>query len=129
MSLSAMRQFKRDAGKDLWYTLVSFLECYALNSDDADLTLMRKLYAVVDFETASHVFHCLAKEEDSYIELEQIQDAMFRVGWRPNNEDEFAQPWPLIMVQVATQIDKTFNEVIAVKKKEQTGSPLISERQ
>lgn len=122
MTLASMRQFKQATDKDLWFTLISFLDTYMRHEDDHPVTLMRKLYETVDFETASHVFHCLAKQEDSSIELEQLQDAMFRAGWRPTDEGEYGQPWPLIMIQIATDIDKSFNEVIDVKKKEQTGS-------
>jgi len=119
MNLSAMKKFKSATGKDLWFTLVSFLECYVENSDKEPLSLMRALYDCVDFELASHALHVLAQEEDKFIELEQIQDAMFRVGWRPVEEDEnnFTQPFPLVLVALATDIDKEFSEAITLKKK------------
>lgn len=123
MSLSAMREFKNRTGKDLWFTLLSFLECYVSNMNAAPLTLMSKLAGCVDFETASEVFYCLVKGAESGIELEQIQDAMFRVGWRPveSNNSEFIEPYPLVLVGIATQIDTQFKNEIPVKKKEQIG--------
>lgn len=129
MSLDAMRQFKRETGKDLWFTLISFLDVFVRNQDESDLTLMRLLYETVDFETASHVFHCLAHAENSSLEVEQMQDAMFRVGWRPNELGEQAQPWPLVMYKVAIDIDKAFSEVVSVKKKAQTGEASTNDSQ
>ena len=123
MSLAAMRRFKTATGKDLWYTLVAFLECYVENNDQPVLTQMKSLYNCVDFELASHVLHTLAQEENKSIELEQIQDAMFRVGWRPveSEDSEFIQPYPMILVDIANQVDKQFSEVVDVKKKIPTG--------
>lgn len=85
---------------------------------------MRALYQCVDFETASEAFHALVKQGDSSIELEQIQDAMFRVGWRPveDEDSDFIQPWPLILFDVANKIDQEFRATVSdIKKKEQTG--------
>ena len=123
MNLSAMKKFKSATGRDLWFTLVSFLECYTENIDKPVLTLMKSLYECIDFETASHVLHVLAQEEDKFIELEQIQDSMFRVGWRPVSDEnsDFIQPYPLILTAIANDIDKQFSEAINVKKKEQNG--------
>lgn len=124
MNLDAMRQFKTKTGKDLWYTLISFLETYVENQEKPVLTLMKSLYNCVDFETASHILHVLAQQEDKSIEFEQIQDAMFRVGWRPVEDEnsEFIQPYTVVLVDIANKIDAQFKEAIGdVKKKAQTG--------
>lgn len=124
MNLAAMRQFKTKTNKDLWCTLVTFLECYIMNQSKPTLTFMKSLYQCVDFETASEAFHALIKQGDSSIELEQIQDAMFRVGWRPveDEESDFIQPWPLVLFDAASQVDREFREALGdLKKKEPTG--------
>jgi len=124
MSLDAMKQFKSKTGKDLWFTLVSFLEAYIENEGKPVLTLMKSLYNCVDFETASQILHVLAQQEDKSIELEQIQDAMYRVGWRPVEDEnsEFIQPYPIVLFDIAKQIDKQFKEALGdVKKKALTG--------
>jgi hypothetical protein len=124
MNLAAMRQFKAKTNKDLWCTLITFLECYIMNQSKPTLTLMKALYQCVDFETASEAFHALIKQGESSIELEQIQDAMFRVGWRPCDEEdsEFIQPWPLVLFDVAQKIDAEFREALGdIKKKAPTG--------
>jgi len=124
MNLDAMRQFKAKTGKDLWFTLVSFLESYIENQDKPTLTLMRSLYQCVDFETASEALHALVKQGDNSIELEQLQDAMFRAGWRPIEDEnsEFIQPWPLVLFDLANQVDTEFKEALGdIKKKQPTG--------
>lgn len=117
MSLSAMKQFKSATGDDLWFTLIKVFETYLKHSDKPMLTLLRELYTCIDFEKASHVFHALIQAEDKSVELEQIQDAMFRVGWRPVDEEDSAkrQPYPLVLVQAAHLIDEQLTEVIKKK--------------
>lgn len=119
MSLQAMRDFKRATNKDLWFTLVSVLEVYFANLDKPVLTLLKALYEAVDFETASYAIHYLIKAEDKSIELEQIQDAMFRVGWRPVEDDdsEYRQPYPIVLVQMSKAIDSQLSDEVDVKKK------------
>lgn len=125
MSLAAMREFKTNTGKDLWFTLLSYLECYVAHANEPTITLMAKLTACVDFDTASQALYSLVKAAEPGTELEQLQDGMFRVGWRPveEEESEFIQPYPLVLVDIATQIDGQFKREIPLKKKEQTGSP------
>lgn len=117
MSLKAMRQFKTATGKDLWYVLIHAFETYLKHADKPVLTLLRELYGCVDFETASHALHCLIQAEDKTIELEQVQDAMMRVGWRPieDEDSEMRQPYPLVLVQAAQLIDSQLTEVIKKK--------------
>jgi len=123
MNLAAMKQFKERTGLDLWFTLVAFLECYVENQHKPTLTLMRALFQKLDFETASEVLYCLIQQAEKSIEIEQLQDAMFRVGWRPVDaeDSEFRQPWPLVMVDIANQIDRQLQQAIDVKKKAPAG--------
>jgi len=115
MSLQAMREFKTATGKDLWYCLMLVFETYLKNSDKPVFTLLRELYGAVDFDTASQMFHALI--DDKSIELEQVQDAMYRVGWRPVDEEysEKRQPYPLVLVQAAQIVDAQMVEVIKKK--------------
>lgn len=118
MSLQAMREYKRATNKDLWFTLVSILEVYVANIDEPILSLLKALYNEVDFEDASHAIHALIRAEDKSIELEQVQDAMFRVGWRPveSEDSEFRQPYPIVLVQMAKMVDLQLSQEIDVKK-------------
>jgi hypothetical protein len=118
MSLGAMKQFKQATGKDLWCTLLQFMECYAESADQSLVARMRKLYEVVDFETASHIFHSLIRAEDKSIPLIEIEDAMFKVGWLPTERDgDMSEPWPFVLVPLAHEINKQFEMDASEAKK------------
>lgn len=107
MSLGAMKQFKQATGKDLWFCLLQFLESFHREKEHGALHLCKSLYGIMDFETASHAFHALINGDGGKTPLIEIEDAMFRVGWLPtDDEGDFREPWPLIMVQMATECDK-----------------------
>lgn len=118
MSLGAMKQFRQETGKDLWCSLLQFIECYASTEGEPIVTRLRKLYEMLDFETASHCFHALIKAEDKSIPLIEIEDAMFRVGWLPTDRDgDMSEPWPLVLVVVAHEINKQFELDVKTEKK------------
>ena len=108
MSLGAMKQFKQATGKDLWCSLLLFLEAfYGHKKGDSTLSLCTSLYKVMDFETASHVFHSLINASGEKVSLDELEDAMFRVGWLPSTkDDDFGEPWPMIMVALASECDQ-----------------------
>ena len=118
MSLGAMRQFKSATGKDLWHTLIAFLDDWMKSEKESTLTRCRGVYNVVDFATAAELIHALVRAEDKSIPIAEIEDAMFRVGWLPVDlEDGKINPYPLILVSIAHQINETFSsEVKEVKK-------------
>ena len=116
MTLGAMKQFKEATGKDLWFSLLNFLEVWSLSDGEPTLTRMKKVYEVLDFDTAAKLFHALIKAENKSIPLEEIEDAMFKVGWLPSErEDNMSHPWPLVLVTTAHDINNQFSE--DVKKK------------
>jgi len=117
MSLGAMKQFKQATGKDLWFTLISFIEAYSDSIDLEPISRMRHLYSIIDFEDAAQLFYAVIKSENKSIPLSEIEDAMFRVGWLPNeNTDELSNPWPLVMAVLAHDVDDSFKD-LPVKKK------------
>lgn len=118
MTLGAMKQFKQATNKDLWCTLLQFMENFRDNASLSTIARMQKLYEVVDFETASHVFHSLIRAEDTSIPLVEIEDAMFRVGWLPTERPgDMSEPWPLVMVGLANEISKQFESDTSEAKK------------
>jgi hypothetical protein len=118
MTLGAMKQFKDATGKDLWHTLLAFLDEWMASEGKSTLARCRAVYDAVDFETASELIHCLVKSEDKSIPLIEVEDAMFRVGWLPMDLDnQNVNPYPLILVSIAHDINKMFeSELEAVKK-------------
>ena len=118
MSLGAMKQFKQATGKDLWCTLLQFMECYALSNEDATLVRIRKLYEVLDFETAAQLFHALIRAGNKSIPIEEIEDGMFKVGWLPSERaDNMSEPWPLVLVLLSHEINKQFTADASELKK------------
>ena len=116
MSLGAMKQFKDATGLDLWCTLMHFIEVYAETEKLTAVQRMRRLLEVCDFGTAAKLFHALIKAGGDSVGLDEIEDAMFRSGWLPNEVDnDLIEPWPLIMVVAAYAVDKSLRE-LAPKK-------------
>jgi len=115
MSLGAMKNFKDETGLDLWCTLLQFIECFGLSDGESTVTRLRKLQQIVDFHTAAKLIHSLVKSESSGIPLCEIEDAMYRCGWMPNDNDQ-TNPWPLIIVSIAHKIDKQFTDSTPKKK-------------
>lgn len=118
MTLGAMKKFKQATGKDLWYSLLRFIECYAESDGDSTFVRLRKLYEIIDFETASHIFYSLINAEDKSVPLEEIEDGMFKVGWMPTDRDgDMSEPWPLVLVVVAHEINRQFEADVSSAKK------------
>lgn len=123
LTLGAMKRFKEATGKDLWGSLVSFLVKFQECRDRKISTLetMKHLYAELEFSDASMLFYCVIKDQMPEMDLEQIQDAMFRCGWRPSeDESDMLEPWPMVMAQLAIDVDRYFMEESKQKKKEDT---------
>ena len=44
---------------------------------------------------------------------------MYRVSWLPSDRtDTLSEPWPLVMIDIANQVNSYFTENMAVKKKD-----------
>ena len=64
---------------------------------------------------AAHAFHAMIRGVDKSIPLDEIEDAMFSVGWMPTDDDSgLAEPWPLVMVEIAEAVN---TEMADFKKK------------
>jgi len=74
-----------------------------------------RLFSVESAQTVAYLIHAVTREENSCVQLHEIEDAMFRVGWIPNNDEdsELCQPWPYVVLDLATQV----NEYYASTKK------------
>lgn len=121
MSLGAIKYFKQKTGKDLWGVLLALLQTYIETERESIVYRMRKLYETVDFETASHMFKAIIDTPDKRYPIEEIQDAMYRVGWRiTDDSDEMSEPWPFVAVAAAYEIDEQFADTVSSKKKADT---------
>jgi len=121
MNLAAMKSFKEATGKDLWSTLTEFIYIYNTSRQKQEHTfvLMKRLSEVCDFIDSAHALHSMAKQCNSKLPIEEIEDAMFHAGWRPGEDmDSMNEPYGLVMFQVALSIDDYFKE-LSTKKRDQ----------
>lgn len=123
-----MKRFKDATGRDLWALLSQYVVKYSELKDASLLSLCGELGDFCDFETASYIFYSLAKECNSRLTIDEIQDAMFHVGWRPSERpDDMSEPYPLVLVLIASDVDQYFSELV-VKKKQDLGLLQLSEK-
>ena len=119
MSLAAMRQFKEATGKDLWHTLLSLIEAQAdeIEKKSSTLQLLAALSGVVDFDTGAEIFHSLLTDRGGKVRKDDIEDAMFRVGWLPSKtEDGMTEPYPLVILQIAVGVNAQMQKRVQKKK-------------
>lgn len=122
ITIEDILNFKRKTGKDLYATVLGILAVFIETKGAAsEAERMAKLHSAIDFETASFVFsHCL-KFGGYAVSVDEARDAMFRVGWRLHDDDnEWMQPYPLVLVELAFELDRQFGEVVEAKKKAAT---------
>lgn len=113
LNLSACKYFHEKTGLDLQYTLLSFIEACRSSSKMDYLDRLNVFHGIIPFKDASILFYSLIKEYDSSIPLSEIEDAMFRVSWIPSKADDadLCQPWPLVLVDLATQVSEYYAEL------------------
>lgn len=120
ISLAACKAFFDATGKDLQYVLLMYLQACKDSMDiDHLVDRMAFYHKVCNFETASYAIYCLIQTENKSIPLAEVQDGMYRVSWLPSERsDELSEPWPLVMVDIATQVNEYFSTNMPVKKKD-----------
>lgn len=121
MSLSAIKQFNSATGLDIYASLLDLIVVMTdwQKSNTGVHDLCRNLYKSCDFITASKLFHAMIVKEGSRIDMEEIQDAMFRVGILPTEIDnDMGEPWCMVLVEMAFAVVKDFEDMSKGKKKE-----------
>ena len=118
ITLGACKDFFDKTGKDLPSVLIKYIESNAKSHGFDAISKMSALYDTCSFLDASYAMHVMIKVENSSIPLEEIQDGMFKVSWLPREGgDNKSEPWPLVMLDIATQVNDYFNQEMPVKKK------------
>ena len=115
----AMVSFEDETGLDLWSTLMQHLNVKLMHDgsgNDNQLDLLIDLQNIVGFNKAAKLIHCLMPKEDR-IPLDEVRDAMFRVGWRPfDGQNEKSECWPLVVCQIGFLIDSQMETLYPKKK-------------
>lgn len=114
---AAKREFKRETGRGLWSTLQGVIRVYNDNSDGSVIDLMAAIGKYIDDVDGAILLWVLAKQCNSALQLSEIADACDRVGWRPTDDGEYAQPYTFVIYAMVLEIDKMYQqEAIQAKK-------------
>jgi len=112
INLSACKVFYEQTGKDLTYTLMRYLQACRDTAKMDTLKRLEYFFGLEKFDVMAKAFHCLIKQENKSIPLAEIEDAMFRVNWLPNEEDSnLCEPWPLVAVELAAEINDYYSQM------------------
>ena len=105
LNLAACKSFYEQTEKDLNYTLLRFLDACRSSGSESTENRLTQLFGLESFSVVAKLLHCMIKQEQKDIPLAEIEDAMFRVGWMPTDDDsDLCNPWPLVVVSVATEV-------------------------
>jgi hypothetical protein len=111
LNLNAQKKFYEQTKLDISYTLLRYLEACQITKGKSALDRLTYFHSIESFENISVLFKCVIDEE-SKVDIEEIQDAMFRVSWIPSDrDDDLSEPWPLVVVELATQVNDYFAEL------------------
>jgi hypothetical protein len=123
-SLAAIKQFKEATGLDLWSSLIKYMVCFTQSRANSDSVgdMIHKLSSVLDFVQSAQLFYCLAKQSNSRLSIDEIEDAMFHAGILPSNEDTgLCEPYPIIMYKIALDVQE-YHATLSNEKKPQAHS-------
>ena len=118
ITLGACKQFYDETGQDLQRLLIRYIQATVETREMSLLPRMNAFLSVESFEVAAEAIYALAKTENSCVTLDDIRDGMFKVSWLPSERvDDMSEPWPLVMLDIANQVDAYFKKDLPVKKK------------
>lgn len=118
MSLAACKRFTDATGLDLHDVLMDYIHAYTAVSKETDLKKVSVMSKLHSRAIACHVFHAISEKENS-IKLEEFEDATYLTSWfRSEVVDGMSEPWPIVLVGVAMDVNNYINENLHVKKKD-----------
>ena len=118
ISLATCKRFTDATGLDLHDVLMDYIHAYSEVSGDKELKKISVMSKVHSRATACNVFYALSDKEKE-VPLAEFQDATYRTSWfRSEIVDEMSEPWPLVLVSVAMDVNKYINDNLHVKKKD-----------
>ena len=117
VSLKACKLFYEQTGLDLQTVFMKYI---VTCSKTASMGLMERLVVFAELysrEIACKALYIIIKEEQDGVSMAEIEDATFRVSWLINErDDDISEPWPMVMLDTALQINKRLSEDLEVKK-------------
>ena len=121
MSLASCKGFTDSTGLDLHSVLMDYVHAYTELVEQSELNKLCALSKLYSRDIACKLFFSITNKDLS-IPLEEFDDATYRTSWvQSSRVDGFSEPWPLVLVGVAMDINKYISENIHVKKKDIEG--------
>ena len=122
VSLEACKAFYDATGEDLQSVLLKYIDMCRSTLEMDLIGRMSAFMGIVKFEVAAQAIYALVRTENKNIPLEEIRDGMFRVSWLPSDRtDDLSEPWCMVMLSIATQVNEYFAKNVPVKKKATKG--------
>jgi len=126
ISLNSCKVFYEQTGLDLQTVFMKYI---AHCTKTKDMGLAERLVSfaeLYDREVASKALHAVISAATDSIPLSEIQDGTYRVSWFDNaKDDDLSEPWPMVMLDVALQINEYFTSNTNVKKSDTSeGTPV-----
>jgi len=117
ISLKACKVFYDKTGLDLQTVFMKYIShC----SKTKGMGLAERLVSFSELYTrdiACKALHAVISEGCDGIPLAEIEDATYRVGWFENTkDDDISEPWPMVMLTTALQVNDYFASNTNVKK-------------
>jgi hypothetical protein len=118
ISLASCKRFTDATGLDLHPVLMEYIHKFTELKEASILDRLTQLSKLYSREVACHLFMSIT-DKDSNATLDEFQDATFRVSWiQSKRDDDLSEPWPLVIVALAMEVNKYINDNIHVKKKD-----------
>ena len=118
ISLAACKAFYDATGEDLQYVLLQYIDVCRSTTEMDIISRMAAFLKICKFEVAACAIHALIRTENTNIPMDEVRDGMFRVSWLPSDRtDDLSEPWVMVMLSIATQVNEYFSHAGHVKKK------------
>jgi len=119
LTLNACKVFFEQTGLDLQTVFLKYIS-EAASPNNKQLSIADRLIAFSELysrDVACKAMHCMIKEENKSIPMDEIQDGTYRVGWiASDRDDDLSEPWAMVMVTTALQVNDYFMENLNIKK-------------
>ena len=104
----------------MWSVLIKFITTFS-NGQKENLPIGDRLYnlsQVLDFVDSAQLFYCLAKQSNSSVTIDEIEDAMFHAGILESKRDgDMSEPYPFVLYQLALSVYEYHEQLAKDTKK------------
>jgi hypothetical protein len=117
LTLNSCKVFFEQTGLDLQTVFLKYISEAANNRESSIADRLICFSELYSRDIACKAIHCMIKEVDKSIPIAEIEDATFRVGWMASDrDDDLSEPWAMVMVTTALQVNDYFMDNLNVKK-------------